>query len=197
MNKPFCIIVSGRPGSGKTTLAKKLGIGLHLPVLSRDEVKEGYVVTSGKVHNQLPDGANWKATETFFKTTHIMIESGVSVVIEAAFQHKVWSMAIPEFMSIARVRIVTCDLDPALSAKRHLERGLNDPSREYFHGDLRVKHFRETGEFLEPDDYIPPDFDCPTYHTDTEDGYSPPIEDIVAWLDMDVAYPIAGGGDTR
>ena len=39
--KPKCIIITGQPGSGKTTLAKKLGERLWMPVISRDEIKEG------------------------------------------------------------------------------------------------------------------------------------------------------------
>jgi dephospho-CoA kinase len=35
--KPKCIIVTGRPEAGKTTLAKKLGEVLCMPVISRDQ----------------------------------------------------------------------------------------------------------------------------------------------------------------
>lgn len=45
--KPKCIIITGQPGSRKTTLAKKLGERLWMPVISRDEIKEGYVNTYG------------------------------------------------------------------------------------------------------------------------------------------------------
>src|SRR2546426_6363156 len=38
--KPKCVIITGQPGSGKTTLAKKLGERLWMPVISRDEIKE-------------------------------------------------------------------------------------------------------------------------------------------------------------
>lgn len=51
--KPKCIVVTGRPGSGKTTLARKLAEGLWMPKISRDEVKEGYVNTFGMKHEQL------------------------------------------------------------------------------------------------------------------------------------------------
>jgi SpoVK/Ycf46/Vps4 family AAA+-type ATPase len=46
--KPKCIIITGRAGSGKTTLAKKLGECLWMPVISRDEIKEGYVYHGDK-----------------------------------------------------------------------------------------------------------------------------------------------------
>ena len=43
-HKPKLIIITGRPGSGKTTLSKKLGRVLYLPVTHSDEIKEGYHV---------------------------------------------------------------------------------------------------------------------------------------------------------
>ena len=46
-HQPKCIIVTARPGSGKTTLSKGLGRRLGMPVISRDESKEGYVSTYG------------------------------------------------------------------------------------------------------------------------------------------------------
>lgn len=52
--KPKCIIVTGRAGAGKTTLAKKLGERLWMPVISRDEIKQGYVNTFGIEHDRLP-----------------------------------------------------------------------------------------------------------------------------------------------
>ena len=55
MNKtPKCVIVTGRPGAGKTTLSKELAQQLWMPVVSHDEIKEGYVNTFGVQHDQLP-----------------------------------------------------------------------------------------------------------------------------------------------
>ena len=52
--RPGCVLVTGRPGSGKTTLARKLAGLLRMPLVSRDEVKEGYVNTFGVRHGRLP-----------------------------------------------------------------------------------------------------------------------------------------------
>ena len=54
-SKPKCIIVTGRPGSGKTSLSKRLAEQLWMPVISRDEIKEGYVNTHGVKHDGLTD----------------------------------------------------------------------------------------------------------------------------------------------
>ncbi len=45
ISKPMLIVVTGRPGSGKTTLAHKLAREIWCPVISRDEIKEGLVNT--------------------------------------------------------------------------------------------------------------------------------------------------------
>lgn len=38
MNKPYLIITTGRPGSGKTTFAKALSNELFMPVINRDQM---------------------------------------------------------------------------------------------------------------------------------------------------------------
>jgi len=106
------------------------------------------------------------------------------VVVEAAFQHKVWSIAIPDWIELSRTRTVICGPKPELCAKRHLERGLADSSRERFHGDPRVRHYRETGEILGPSGYESPNFEYPTFTLDTESGYNPPIEDLIEKLNI-------------
>lgn len=175
---PKCIIVTGRPGSGKSTLSIELGNLLHLPVICRDTLKEGYVSTFEVRHDRLPDDTNKKVTDFFFSTVLSYMEAKVSVVIEAAFQHGLWSSIIPILREKSQVIIIICEIDPEICAKRHLERGLSDPSREHFHGDKRVSVFKEFGKFLPPGKYIPPNFELPTLEVSTLDGYSPSLSAI-------------------
>jgi adenylate kinase family enzyme len=42
-SRPTLIIVSGPPGSGKTTLAHEIARAVGCPAICRDEIKEGMV----------------------------------------------------------------------------------------------------------------------------------------------------------
>ena len=179
IRKPQCIIVTGRPGSGKTTLAKTLGQRLWMPVISRDQIKEGYVNTCGVKHDQLPADINGQVSDLFFEIVNHYLAGKISVVIEAAFQHHVWEPRIPKIVELASCFIVLCSIDDAVAARRHLQRGLENPDREFYHGDKRVAHYRKTGEFLSPDNYAAPQFNVPTIEVLTDGEYVPCIDEIV------------------
>jgi predicted kinase len=180
--KPKCIVIAGRPGSGKSTLAAELAARLHLPRISRDEIMEGYVNTFGVRHDQLPGDTNGRVNEAFFETALTCLRACVSTIVEAAFQHKLWRTVMPRLQAVSRVLIVVCDLDAETSARRHLQRGLADPTREFFHGDRRVAIFRRTGRFEPGGQWDPPAFDEPTLRVSTRDGYEPCMERILGFL---------------
>lgn len=165
--KPKLVIVTGRPGSGKTTLAKGLGRLLYFPVVIRDEIKEGYVNTFGIKHDKLPDETNKIVSKIFFKNITFLLSNNVSVIAEAAFQHNVWKPEIEKLKKYCKPCIIICEVDAEIAAKRHLERGLKDPKREFFHGDQRVSHFKKTKTLLPAGEYEPPSIGIPTIKVST------------------------------
>jgi predicted kinase len=173
-HKTQCIIVTGRPGAGKTTLSKALGERLRLPVVSRDAIKEGYVRTLGVAHEQLPVETNAVVSNLFFDLVAHYLQGNVSIIIEAAFQHKVWEAQLASFTALAEVVFVVCSVDEALATERHRQRGLADPERAFYHGDSL------------PTEYVPPAFELPTITVATSDAYVPSLEEIVRQIG---AYP--------
>ena len=180
--KPQCVIVTGRPGAGKSTLAAKLGRALWMPMISRDEIKEGTVNTFGVKHDQLPSTTNGVVTDFFFQIVEQYLANQVSIVIEAAFQHRVWATGIGPIEKLSRPTFIICDVPGDVAAARHLQRGLNDANREWYHGDKRVEIYRSTGEIAPAGEYQTPDFDCPTLRVDTSDEYAPDIQAIARFI---------------
>lgn len=191
-SRPQCIIVTGRPGSGKTTLARKLGERLWMPVVSRDEIKEGYVNTYGVKHDQLPADTNAFVSDFFFEVVKLYLAHKVSIVIEAAFQHEVWEPRLNNIAEFGSPFIIVCSVDGEVAARRHLQRGLDDPSREFYHGDRRVSVYRATGTMSPASQYEAPRLDVPTVHVSTDGVYSPTVDELVEMIRLQNSQPVAG-----
>jgi predicted kinase len=179
MPQPSLIVVTGTPGSGKTTLAHTLAKTIRCPAICRDEIKEGYVNSAGRVDHS-DDAIGRHVYETFFSAIQFLLTHQITLVAEAAFQHKLWAPKLEELRQIAALRIIICAVDPRLARSRHIQRGLADPDRERFHDDRPVKAARE-GIELPVGEYDPPRLDVPTLTVDTTDEYRPSFDTVVSF----------------
>lgn len=179
MHKPSLIVITGRPGTGKTTLAHTLSQTIHCPAFCRDEFKEGFVNAAQSSHSQLGDDLNWEIYETFFQAIELMLSKGITLIAEAAFQHKLWAPKLEPLSQRFQINIVLCTVDSKVATERFLQRISRAPSRERFHGDETVQQSPEGLQFLE--NYNPPNLSLPTLSVDTTDGYTPHIEEIAAF----------------
>jgi len=176
---PNLIVVTGPPGSGKTTLTHKLSKEIGCPAICRDEIKEGYVVTQNKSHDELGDTVNAKVSEIFFEIVNTYLKYGVTVVIEAAFQHKVWAPRLNAIRRLAKLKLLICDIDPLVALERRQRRLLANPDRVKFHGEKMEVPASHSNALQS---YAPPVLDVSTLLVNTTNEYVPKFEMILRFI---------------
>ncbi|MEM7033509.1 MAG: AAA family ATPase [Chloroflexota bacterium] len=134
---PRLVLVSCKPGSGKTTLSKELARSenLGLPLLSRDAIKAGLVETEVFAQPHLPR----KEVETdvlrstlvpasfdlFYKTMTLWLQTGVSLIAEYGFDQRS-EVALAPIIKIASTVLIQCECPNAVAKQRFFEREQHD-----------------------------------------------------------------------
>ncbi len=167
MSGPSLIVVSGAPGSGKTTLAHRIAREVGCPAVCRDEIREGMA------HAGTADPTMRRTYDAFFDTLGVLLRAGVTVVAEAAFQDRLWRPVLSPLAGLAAIRVVRCVADPAVARDRMLRR-LDDPVRVAAHRDREMLS-------RPPVTWAPITLPVPTLEVGTDDGYSPGLDAIVAF----------------
>jgi predicted kinase len=81
--RPRVVLITGEPGSGKTTLGTRLARELRVPFLARDDVRGGLFFTAGAwttSMDRVPSAD--EAVEVFLHTLEGLLAHGVSCVAE-------------------------------------------------------------------------------------------------------------------
>lgn len=173
---PTLVVVTGPAGTGKTTLAHGLSRSIGCPALCRDEIKEGMVhAAGGAFEASAGDELTRRTLPVFFGAVRYLLEAGVTVVAEAAFQDHLWRAHLEPMAGLARLRIVRCTTDPATAHGRvvgRLPRGAHADG-SLAGADDYLRYHRE---------FVPVSMDAATIDVDTSDGYRPSLETIVGWI---------------
>jgi predicted kinase len=176
---PALIVVSGPPGSGKTTLAHRLAAAVGCPAICRDEIKEGMVHTIPDFTPGHDDELSRVANVTFFTVLETLLSAGVTTMAEAAFQDRLWRPGLEPLQDLARIRIVHCTVDPGLAFQRSLRRSAENQHRRA-HPDPTPSDADAYLARLRAFD--PVAVKAPVIEVDTTDGYRPPLDDLLAFL---------------
>ena len=178
--KPSLVVVSGAPGSGKSTLARALADAIHCPMVSRDQVLEGLRHTCRDA-SAPPGNAAEIANGAFFACVNVLLQAGVSVVIEAAFQHRLWAPALVTLGPHADIRVVRCIIDPGLALRRMALRLQQQPWRLDVHQDAQYLNQKlRDAPAIAPFNHVA--LDVPTLDVDTTDAYSPALDVVVRFV---------------
>ncbi len=181
---PTLLVVSGPPASGKTTLAHALAQALHCPAICRDEIKEG-LVSGAATESFVPqrgDAANLVATTAFFDVVDLLIQRGVTLVAEAAFQHHRWAPRLTALTEAATIRVITCEARDDVIRDRRLRRWRNESWRRRFHADPEPHQSPSVEQVQDaPRPFQPIRLKLPGLIVDTSDGYRPAFDEIVSF----------------
>ncbi|WP_055410877.1 AAA family ATPase [Frankia sp. ACN1ag] len=180
MQPPVLAVVSGPPGAGKTTLARRIAETVGCPAVIRDEIKQGMVLADPGYQTGGDDPLNVPALHAFFDVLETLAQAGATVVAEAAFQDRLWTPHLAPLTAHADVRIIRCAVDAATAHQRIIDRAGLDPHRAA-HGDQDLLDAIAVGR-RSLDDFIDIRLDVPRLTVDTSDGYHPGLDTIIAFL---------------
>jgi predicted kinase len=176
--RPTLIVVSGPPGSGKTTLAHEIARAAGCPAVCRDEIKEGMAHSSPGFTPGEGDELTARTLPVFFAVLRLLLEAGVTTVAEAAFQDRVWRPRLEPLLPVARLRVVHCMTDPEVAFERIVARRAQDSARRA-HPDPGPADREAYVRRLRAFDRLR--LGVPSIEVDTTSGYRPPLADITAF----------------
>lgn len=187
--QPTLVLVTGAPGSGKTTLSETLSETLRLPCLSRDRFRTGLFFALGgwsEEPERVP--SRKESIDVFLEAVEMLVARRVSVVADYVLPRE----GFPKGCRIPHIaECVIVETSTPVATDRYLNRLRDDPFfnrpavlRALGHSsieDALAERSAGASEFG-PRLFDVGNTDLRTLTVDTTDGYVPRFEEIVEFV---------------
>ena len=176
MTRPTLVIVCGAPGTGKTTLARRLAAALGCAILTKDELKEALAEELGAGGRERSRELGRLAYDRLFARAAAVLDAGGRLVLEANF-HRDPSEAVLRTLARGReAAVIECVCDAATRRVRFAERGRRG-ARHPVHLDEEIL----AHEWSDDTSDFAIDIGCPRLVLDTTRDYAPDLRTTLAF----------------
>lgn len=165
---PIAIVVSGAPGSGKTTLARILCDEMRLPRLNKD-----LVMHSLRRGGMPSDEANTRAWRITYDLGVTMLREGVSFVTDMTLYRGISEAELAALSPHGVVVNVHCRAEGPV--ERYERRQRSDPRNNPASVTRHVERTRSELHLT----FEPLNLGVERVEVETTDGYTPPIDELV------------------
>jgi len=153
---PLLIVVTGAPGSGKSTVAQALAYELALPLLAKDDVKEALFEALGTGDREWSRKLGRATYEVLFVVARRLLESGASCILESNFSQADALRSLPP----ARIVQIFCTAPAEVILDRYSHRTRHP-------GHLDGEIVAELRERIGDEEWKPLDLEGQLVHLDT------------------------------
>jgi len=168
------VIVGGAPATGKTRLARALGVSLGLPVITKDDIKEALAAPFATGDRDWSKQLGVAAYSVLYAVAERILSAGAGLVLESNFWHPDSEAALRELARLAPTVVIVCRTTDALRRQRFEERAARGRHRVHVDSAILADWTADDAQFLI-------DVGVPRLVVDTSDGYAPDLERVAAF----------------